>query len=115
MWPLRSRSKFLGATFWGETALPSVSFNYDYLLLVVAVLGTTISPYLFFWQASQEVEEMRIDRHRMRLPLKLLTRGGGQEMARISIDTTVGMVFSNVIAFFIILATASTLHARGLT
>jgi NRAMP (natural resistance-associated macrophage protein)-like metal ion transporter len=98
-----------------ETVLPRVSFNYDYLLLVVAVLGTTISPYLFFWQASQEVEEMRRDRHRPRLPLKILTRGGGQEMTRISIDTTVGMVFSNVIAFFIILATASTLHVHGLT
>lgn len=98
-----------------ETVLPRVSFNYDYRLLVVAVLGTTISPYLFFWQASQEVEEMRRDRHRPRLPLKILTRGGGQEMTRISIDTTVGMVFSNVIAFFIILATASTLHVHGLT
>jgi NRAMP (natural resistance-associated macrophage protein)-like metal ion transporter len=98
-----------------ETVFPAVSLNYDYLLLVVAVLGTTISPYLFFWQASQEVEEMRRDRRRPRLPLKILTRGGGQEMTRISIDTTVGMVFSNVIAFFIILATASTLHLHGLT
>jgi NRAMP (natural resistance-associated macrophage protein)-like metal ion transporter len=98
-----------------ETVMPRISFNYDYLLLVVAVLGTTISPYLFFWQASQEVEEMRRDRHRPRLPLKILTRGGGQDMTRISIDTTVGMVFSNVIAFFIILATASTLHVHGLT
>jgi Mn2+/Fe2+ NRAMP family transporter len=98
-----------------ETVLPPLSLNYDYLLLVVAVLGTTISPYLFFWQASQEVEEMRKDRHRPRLPLKILTRGGGQEMTRISIDTTVGMVFSNVIAFFIILATASTLHMHGIT
>jgi len=98
-----------------ETAFPAVSLNYDYLLLVVAVLGTTISPYLFFWQASQEVEEMQRDRRRPRLPLKILTRGGGQEMTRISIDTTVGMVFSNVIAFFIILATASTLHVHGFT
>jgi hypothetical protein len=85
------------------------------LLLVVAVLGTTISPYLFFWQASQEVEEMRGERSRPRLPLKILTRGGGAELTRISIDTTVGMVFSNLIAFFISLATASTLHAHGLT
>jgi Mn2+/Fe2+ NRAMP family transporter len=98
-----------------ETVRPAVCLNYDYLLLVVAVLGTTISPYLFFWQASQEVEEMQRDRRRPRLPLKILTRGGGQEMTRISIDTTVGMIFSNVIAFFIILATASTLHVHGLT
>jgi Mn2+/Fe2+ NRAMP family transporter len=97
------------------TVLPTFSLNYDYLLLVVAVLGTTISPYLFFWQASQEVEEMRTERSRPRLPLKILTRGGGAELTRISIDTTVGMVFSNIIAYFIIIATASTLHALGLT
>jgi Mn2+/Fe2+ NRAMP family transporter len=97
--------------------VPAISLNYDYLLLVVAVLGigTTISPYLFFWQASQEVEEMRRERARPRLPLKILSRGGGGELTRISIDTTIGMVFSNLIAFFIVLATASTLHAHGLT
>src|SRR6185369_15329892 len=94
---------------------PAISLNYDYLLMVVAVLGTTISPYLFFWQASQEVEEMRRARSRPRQPLKILSRGGGGELTRMSIDTTVGMVFSNVIAFFIILATASTLHVHGLT
>jgi NRAMP (natural resistance-associated macrophage protein)-like metal ion transporter len=97
------------------TLLPNISFDHDYLLLVVAVLGTTISPYLFFWQASQEVEEMRRERSRPRLPLKILTHGGGGELTRISIDTTVGMIFSNIIAYFIILATASTLHAHGIT
>ena len=97
------------------TVVPTISFDHDYLLLVVAVLGTTISPYLFFWQASQEVEEMRTERSRPRLPLKILSRGGGGELTRISIDTTVGMIFSNVIAYFIILATASTLHAHGIT
>jgi NRAMP (natural resistance-associated macrophage protein)-like metal ion transporter len=104
---------------WGEvlagTILPKVSLDHDYLLLVVAVLGTTISPYLFFWQASQEVEEMRRERFRPRLPLKILTRGGGTELTRISVDTTVGMIFSNIIAYFIIVATASTLHAHGIT
>ena len=89
--------------------------DHDSLLLVVAVLGTTISPYLFFWQAAQEVEEMRRERSRPRLPLKILTRGGGRELTRISIDTTVGMAFSNLIAYFIILATASTLHSHGVT
>ena len=97
------------------TFVPAISLNYDYLLMVVAVLGTTISPYLFFWQASQEVEEMRRARSRPRQPLKILSRGGGGELTRMSIDTTTGMVFSNLIAFFIILATASTLHAHGLT
>ena len=57
------------------TVVPTISFDHDYLLLVVAVLGTTISPYLFFWQASQEVEEMRRERSRPRLPLKILNAG----------------------------------------
>jgi NRAMP (natural resistance-associated macrophage protein)-like metal ion transporter len=97
------------------TIFPTLSLNYDYLLMVVAVFGTTISPYLFFWQASQEVEEMRRDRLRPRLPLNILTRGGGSELRRITVDTTVGMVFSNIIAFFIVIATASTLNVHGLT
>ncbi|MEA2796803.1 MAG: hypothetical protein QOI87_4183 [Bradyrhizobium sp.] len=92
---------------------PKPIINADYFLMVVAVLGTTISPYLFFWQASQEVEEMnqgKIDR-----PLRKLTRGGDRELDRIKIDTTVGMIFSNVIAFFIILTTATVLNANGVT
>jgi NRAMP (natural resistance-associated macrophage protein)-like metal ion transporter len=102
---------------WGEalssTLWPRLSLEKDYLLMVVAVLGTTISPYLFFWQASQEVEEMH--RHkRPRPPLMALTYGGKWELNRIAIDTTVGMVFSNMIAYFIILTTAATLHANGI-
>jgi Mn2+/Fe2+ NRAMP family transporter len=104
---------------WGTvlvgTVVPTISLNHDYLLLIVAVLGTTISPYLFFWQASQEVEEMQSERSRPRLPLKILTRGGGSELTRMTVDTTIGMLFSNIIAYFIILATASTLHAHGIT
>jgi Mn2+/Fe2+ NRAMP family transporter len=95
------------------TFLPAPSVNYDYLLLVVAVVGTTISPYLFFWQASQEVEEMR--RGRRRRPLKELRYGGEPELSRITLDTSVGMVFSNLIAYFIVLATAATLHLHGIT
>jgi NRAMP (natural resistance-associated macrophage protein)-like metal ion transporter len=101
-------STALLATIW-----PKATVNADYFLMVVAVLGTTISPYLFFWQASQEVEEMnkgRIDR-----PLRDLKRGGGSELDRIKIDTIVGMVFSNVIAFSIILTTAAVLNAHGIT
>jgi Mn2+/Fe2+ NRAMP family transporter len=102
---------------WGTALLaaiwPRPTINADYFLMVVAVLGTTISPYLFFWQASQEVEEMnqgKIDR-----PLRELTRGGVTELDRIGIDTTVGMIFSNVIAFSIILTTAAVLNAGGIT
>jgi NRAMP (natural resistance-associated macrophage protein)-like metal ion transporter len=104
---------------WSEviagTLLPRISFSQNYLLLVVAVLGTTISPYLFFWQASQEIEEMRRDRRRPRPPLNILTRGGGSEIRRITIDTMVGMCFSNLVAYFIVVATAATLHAHGVT
>ena len=99
----------LTATVW-----PQISLDRNYLLMVVAVLGTTISPYLFFWQASQEVEDMRRHKH-PRLPLKALTRGGEWELDRIALDTTVGMIFSNLISYFIILTTAATLHTSGVT
>src|SRR3982075_3147580 len=92
---------------------PKPTINADYFLMVVAVLGTTISPYLFFWQASQEVEEM--NQGRLSRPLRELTKGGDIELDRIKVDTTIGMVFSNVIAFFIILTTASVLHRHGVT
>jgi NRAMP (natural resistance-associated macrophage protein)-like metal ion transporter len=102
---------------WSEALIsalwPKPTFNLDYFLMVVAVLGTTISPYLFFWQASQEVEEMNQSKHRR--PLKELPRGGHPEIDRIAIDTTVGMIFSNAIAFFIILTTAAVLNAGGVT
>jgi NRAMP (natural resistance-associated macrophage protein)-like metal ion transporter len=91
---------------------PSPVINADYFLMVVAVLGTTISPYLFFWQASQEVEEMK---GKGRRPLRELSKGGLTEIDRIGIDTTVGMIFSNVIAFSIILTTAAVLNAHGVT
>src|SRR6478752_4517000 len=101
-------SEALMAAIW-----PTPTINSDYFLMVVAVLGTTISPYLFFWQASQEVEEM--NQGKVRRPLRELTRGGDEELDRIGIDTTVGMIFSNVIAFFIILTTAAVLNGHGIT
>ena len=101
-------SKALLATVW-----PKPNISAEYFLMVVAVLGTTISPYLFFWQASQEVEEMH--KGKVRRPLRELTRGGAIELDRIKIDTTVGMFLSNIIAFFIILTTASVLNAHGVT
>src|SRR5437660_2193272 len=101
-------SAALMATVW-----PKATINSDYLLMVVAVLGTTISPYLFFWQASQEVEEM--NQGKIRRPLRELSKGGVAEIDRIKIDTIVGMIFSNVIAFFIILTTAAVLNGHGVT
>ncbi len=102
---------------WGTALLatvwPKAHINADYFLMVVAVLGTTISPYLFFWQASQEVEEMH--QGKVHRPLRELSRGGAPELDRIKIDTTVGMFFSNIIAFFIILTTGTVLNANGVT
>jgi NRAMP (natural resistance-associated macrophage protein)-like metal ion transporter len=92
---------------------PRPTINANYFLMVVAVLGTTISPYLFFWQASQEVEEMH--HGKLSRPLRELSRGGDPELHRIRIDTIVGMIFSNVIAFSIILTTAAVLNAHGVT
>jgi NRAMP (natural resistance-associated macrophage protein)-like metal ion transporter len=92
---------------------PNPTINANYFMMVVAVLGTTISPYLFFWQASQEVEEMH--QGKLSRPLRELARGGDPELDRIRIDTIVGMLFSNVIAFSIILTTAAVLNAHGVT
>lgn len=77
---------------------------------LVAILGTTISPYLFFWQSSQEVEELE---RRHRKALCVAPRSAGGELRRIRLDTLVGMGFSNLIAIFIIVAVAATLHAHG--
>lgn len=87
---------------------PHITKSHDMLLMIVAVFGTTISPYLFFWQAAQEMEDTadtaphtpQAVRHHLR---------------RIKVDTIIGMSFSNLIAFFIILSTAATLHAAGVT
>ena len=102
---------------WGTALLatvwPKANISGDYFLMVVAVLGTTISPYLFFWQASQEVEEM--NQGKRDKPLRDLPSDGDPEIARIKADTVVGMVLSNLIAFFIILTTASVLNANGVT
>ena len=102
---------------WGDVVLsaliPTGKADSDYFLMIVALLGTTISPYLFFWQASQEVEEL--SRVKRRRPLRDMRRGGSPEIDRIRLDTVVGMVFSNTIAFFIIVTTASVLNANGVT
>ena len=103
---------------WGiivkNTVIPQIKFSKDYLLNIVAILGTTISPYLFFWQASQEVEEAIADD-------KIQDIGVGtpaasrENVADMNWDTIIGMFFSQAIMFFIIITTAATLHAKGIT
>jgi NRAMP (natural resistance-associated macrophage protein)-like metal ion transporter len=97
---------------WGlvlrEVLRPRLPFNHAMLLMVVAVFGTTISPYLFFWQAAQEMEDTTA-----RPPQT--PRDVRRHLRRIKADTIIGMGFSNLIAFFIILSTAATLHAAGVT
>jgi NRAMP (natural resistance-associated macrophage protein)-like metal ion transporter len=93
--------------------IPSIAWNTDYWMALVAVLGTTISPYLFFWQTSEEAEEVRINGGES--PLKRKPWQAFQQFRRIALDTRVGMALSNLIALFIILTTAATIHAAGHT
>lgn len=101
---------------WGqvarETLLPAFSLKSSYVTAVVAIFGTTISPYLFFWQASQEVEdeEGASDQH----ALKQAPAEAPKQLARIKLDTLIGMGASNLVGFFIILTTAVTLHTHGI-
>jgi len=104
---------------WGavvsQMVVPRLVLDHNTITMIVAVFGTTISPYLFFWQAAQEMEDLR----------SVTARNGGgsllphaaevarRHLRRIRLDTYVGMGFSNLIAFFIILSTAATLHAAG--
>jgi NRAMP (natural resistance-associated macrophage protein)-like metal ion transporter len=101
---------------WGEALkgllIPRISFDRTFLTTLVAVLGTTISPYLFIWQSSQEAEEQRIDHAKK--PLKRSGFGYKRELRRIRVDTLVGMAFSNIIAIAIIMTTAATLHQAGI-
>lgn len=98
----------LRATVW-----PKLHWEKDYATTVVAILGTTISPYLFFWQAAQEVEE--INRVEADKPLRIAPKQAKRQLRRLRVDTVVGMGFSNLIAFFMIVATAATLHVSGVS
>ncbi len=93
--------------------VPPITWNAKYAVGLVALLGTTISPYLFCWQASQEVEEIRASDERE--PLKKAPGQAADALRRIGVDTSIGMIFSNLIAFFIILTAAVVLHAHGKT
>ena len=94
-------------------AIPKITLDVGYLTVVVAVLGTTISPYLFFWQASEEVEE--IEERDGAKPLKRAPEQAEPEFRRIRVDTYLGMALSNAVALFIVITTAATLNAHGVT
>lgn len=120
-WLTLSLFAYVGVVFvihipWQEvivrTFLPHISFQIDFIMTVVAIFGTTISPYLFFWQASQEVEEMINNK---RKALKDAPEQAYVQLNRIKVDTYIGMTFSNIIAAFIILTTASVLHYHNVT
>jgi Mn2+/Fe2+ NRAMP family transporter len=102
---------------WGEVAIrtvwPDLRLNADAATMVVGIFGTTISPYLFFWQASEEVEDMQ--RRPGAAPLLDDARAAEPELRRIRWDTWSGMFYSDITSYFIILATAVTLNAAGVT
>lgn len=101
------------ATVANRVLVPHISLTASYLTVVVGVLGTTISPYLFFWQAEEEVEEVK-ERPDAK-PLERDPAAAKAEFGRIRVDTYVGMAFSNIVALFIVLTTAATLNAHGVT
>ena len=107
---------FLSHPDWGAvlraTLVPHIEWNANYMSALVAILGTTISPYLFFWQAAQEVEE---ERALGRVTVAQRKGATQEELVRSRNDITTGMFFSNLVAYFIILTTAATLHVHGST
>jgi NRAMP (natural resistance-associated macrophage protein)-like metal ion transporter len=120
-WLTLSLFAYVGTVFaahipWGAmlhgTLLPKIEISQNYLLLIVAIFGTTISPYLFFWQAAQEVEELALKHDG--ISLRNSPADARHHLHRINIDTALGMAFSNIIAFFIMLTTAITLYTHGL-
>ena len=102
---------------WGQVALrtiwPRLTLNSETAAVIVGVFGTTISPYLFFWQASEEVEDMNAKQGAR--PLNRDTSAASGELRRIRWDTWSGMFYSDIAAYFIILATAVTLHPAGIS
>ena len=120
-WLTLSLFAYIGAAFfakpdWGQvlkaTFVPQVRFDHEYLLTLVAILGTTISPYLFFWEASQEIEE------EISNGLTTVSQRKGttdRELNQAKWDTLTGMFFCNIVFYFVILASAATLHVSGKT
>ncbi|MBA3511898.1 divalent metal cation transporter [Sphingomonas sp.] len=97
----------------GGLVVPTVTLDSAALTMIVAIFGTTISPYLFFWQASQEAEDVR--EFDERKPLIRAPKDGPSELRRIELDTLIGMAASNLVALAIILTAAATLNANGIT
>ena len=121
-WLTLALFSYVGVAFvvhmpWGTVAYrlvwPHIDWTPAYLTAVVAILGTTISPYLFFWQAEEEVEEVK--ERDGAWPLQRAPIQAPREFARIRLDTYIGMAFSNLVALFIIITCAATLHANGVT
>jgi len=106
---------FLTTTDWREaiysTVVPRLALNRENLLLFIAILGTTISPYLFFWQTSMEVED-RLTKVKRFFARWIVTK---HELKDMKADVTLGMFLSNIVMWFIIVATAVTLHSQGVT
>ncbi len=106
---------------WGEvlhaTFVPRLSLDRDFTLMLVAIFGTTISPYMFFWQASLEAEGRKLRSHAKdaAAAAALPNRLAHSESSRIGLDTITGMLLSNLVGYFIIITTAATLHAHGVT
>jgi NRAMP (natural resistance-associated macrophage protein)-like metal ion transporter len=106
---------------WGQvlaaTFVPRLSWDRDFMLMLVAIFGTTISPYMFFWQASLEAEgrKLRSKAATAAAAAALKNRLAEKDSFRIGMDTTTGMVLSNLIGFFIIVTTGATLHTHGIT
>lgn len=96
-----------------STLIPKFSFDKNYFLNLVAIFGTTISPYLFFWQADEEVEE-EVAHKKLKMMGKGIPRIRIKDVREMRIDTTIGMLFSNMVMFFIMVTTASTLHANNI-
>jgi len=94
------------------TVVPTIRWDLDWITTFVGVVGTTISPYLFFWQASQEVEE---EKAKGRTTVAQRRGADAEELRDARLDVTTGMLFSNLVMFFIMLTTASTLHRAGHT
>lgn len=97
-----------------STLLPTIHLTKEFLMSVVAIFGTTISPYLFFWQASEEVEE-EIEKKELHVMGKGIPKFKPKDIRNLEVDTITGMFFSNVIQFFIIITTAAVLWKNGVT